>query len=327
MQEYISKLYNSLVESTEKCKSNYISFSGGLDSTIIAYLLKDRIHGVSVIVSDYTAPDNTFIEIAKEEFNIPVETKYVNFEKLLPVIDELIKIFKNFNFIEIRNFVGMYLTFEMAKNNGQNSIITGDAADELFGGYNFLFTKKENEIDETLKKIWNVMEFPSSKIAKHFNIEVEHPYLDKNVKRLAEEIPIEFKVKSERDKMYGKWILRKAFENKISKTLLWRDKTPMGDGSGSVGLVGYFETFYTTESYKKKLKKVLEEDNVKIYSKEQLYYYEIFRKYFEAPSKLTNAENRCPECNYEFNPELPAFTTRRYGVEFCRMCGRFPFIK
>ena len=94
MQEYISKLYDSLVEASNDCKSNYLSFSGGLDSTIIAYLLKEKIHGVSVIVSDYTAPDNTFIEIAKDEFNIPVEIKYVNFEKLLPVIDELIKIFR-----------------------------------------------------------------------------------------------------------------------------------------------------------------------------------------------------------------------------------------
>ena len=190
-----------------------------------------------------------------------------------------------------------------------------------------MFTKKEEEIDETLKKIWKVMKFPSSKIGKHFNMKVEHPYLNEKVKKLAQEIPIKFKVNSEREKMYGKWILRKAFEGKISKTLLWRDKTPMGDGSGSAGLVGFFETFYTKESYEKKIEKIKEKDDVKIYSKEQLYYYEIFRKYFDAPSKLTNSENRCPDCKYEFNPNLPAFTTRRYGVEFCRMCGRFPFIK
>ena len=185
MQEYVSKLYDALVEATSECKANYLSFSGGLDSTIIAYLLKERIHGVSVIVSDYAAPDNTFIEIAKNEFNIPVEIKYVSFEKLLPIIDELIKIFQNFNFIEIRNFVGMYLTFKMAKDNGQNSIITGDAADELFAGYNFLFTKKEEEIDSTLKKIWQVMQFPSSKIATHFEMKVEHPYLNHKVKKLV----------------------------------------------------------------------------------------------------------------------------------------------
>ena len=313
MQEYISKLYNSLVESTEKCKSNYISFSGGLDSTIIAYLLKDRIHGVSVIVSDYTAPDNTFIEIAKEEFNIPVETKYVNFEKLLPVIDELIKIFKNFNFIEIRNFVGMYLTFEMAKNNGQNSIITGDAADELFGGYNFLFTKKENEIDETLKKIWNVMEFPSSKIAKHFNIEVEHPYLDENVKRLAEEIPIEFKVRSERDKMYGKWILRKAFENTLPANVIWREKTAMQDGSGTTNLTKLFHSIITDDIFAKKTKKIKSECNIKIRTKESLYYYELFKENFVIP-KCEDKKNICPDCNTEI----------ANNSKFCRMCGKFP---
>ena len=59
------------------------------------------------------------------------------------------------------------------------------------------------------------------------------------LKKLAMEIPVELKIKSERNRMYGKWILRKAFEGKISKTLLWRDKTPMGDGSGSAGLIAF----------------------------------------------------------------------------------------
>ena len=58
MQQFISELYNSLVEATSECKTNYLSLSGGLDSTIIAYLLREKIHGVSVIVSDYSAPDN-----------------------------------------------------------------------------------------------------------------------------------------------------------------------------------------------------------------------------------------------------------------------------
>lgn len=327
MQEYISKLYDTLVEATSECKANYLSFSGGLDSTVIAYLLKDRIHGVSVILSDYTAPDNTFIEIAKEEFNIPVDISYVNFEQLLPKIEEIIKIFQNFNFIEIRNFVGLYYIFQMAKNKNQTGIITGDASDELFAGYNFFLSKNYEEIDSDLKKIWKVMEFPSKKIGAHFGMNVEYPYLNEKVKKLAMEIPVELKVNSERNKTYGKWILRKAFEDKISRSLLWRDKTPMGDGSGSAGLVTFFDQYYSDETYNQKLKDVKKEDDVMLYSKEQLYYYQIFRKHFDAPSKLNQSSTQCPNCKYEFNPDLPSFSTRRYGTEFCRMCGRFPYLK
>jgi len=327
MQQYVSELYNTLVEATSECKANYLSFSGGLDSTIIAYLLREKIHGVSVIVSDHTAPDYTFIEIARDEFNIPVDIEYVNFEELLPKIEEIIKIFKNFNFIEIRNYVGLYNICQIAKNNNQKGIITGDAADELFAGYNFFLTKDFNEIDENLKAIWKVMQFPSKKIAAHFGLEVEYPFLNENVKKLAMEIPVELKIKSERNRMYGKWILRKAFEGKISKTLLWRDKTPMGDGSGSAGLIAFFDKFYSDEDYSKKLQNVKKDDDVTLYSKEQLYYYEIFRKHFDAPSKLNQSSTQCPDCKSEFNPDLPAFTTRRYGLEFCRMCGRFPYIK
>ena len=75
------------------------------------------------------------------------------------------------------------------------------------------------------------------------------------------------------------------------------------------------------------LENVKKEDDVTLYSKEHLYYYEIFRKHFDAPSKLNQSATQCPDCKSEFNPDLPAFTTRRYGLEFCRMCGRFPYIK
>ena len=327
MQQYASELYNALVEATSECKANYLSFSGGLDSTIIAYLLKEKIHGVSVIISDHAAPDYAFIEIAREEFNIPVDIEYVNFEQLLPKIEETIKIFQNFNFIEIRNYVGLCNICQIVKNKNQKGIISGDAADELFAGYNMFLSKDYKEIDSDLKKIWKVMQFPSKKIAAHFGLNVEYPFLNENVKKLAMKIPVELKVKSERNRKYGKWILRKAFEGKISRSLLWRDKTPMGDGSGSAGLVTFFDKFYSDETYSKKLKNVKKEDDVVLYSKEHLYYYEIFRKHFDAPSKLNQSSTQCPDCKYEFNPELPAFTTRRYGLEFCRMCGRFPFIK
>ena len=327
MQQYASELYNALVEATSECKANYLSFSGGLDSTIIAYLLKEKIHGVSVIISDHAAPDYAFIEIAREEFNIPVDIEYVNFEQLLPKIEETIKIFQNFNFIEIRNYVGLCNICQIVKNKNQKGIISGDAADELFAGYNMFLSKDYKEIDSDLKKIWKVMQFPSKKIAAHFGLNVEYPFLNENVKKLAMKIPVELKVKSERNRKYGKWILRKAFEGKISRSLLWRDKTPMGDGSGSAGLVTFFDKFYSDETYSKKLKNVKKEDDVVLYSKEHLYYYEIFRKHFDAPSKLNQSSTQCPDCKYEFNPELPAFTTRRYGLEFCRMCGRFPFLK
>ena len=132
-----------------------------------------------------------------------MDIEYVNFEELLPKIEEIIKIFKNFNFIEIRNYVGLYNICQIAKNNNQKGIITGDAADELFAGYNFFLTKDFNEIDENLKAIWKVMQFPSKKIAAHFGLEVEYPFLNENVKKLAMEIPVELKIKSERNQCCG----------------------------------------------------------------------------------------------------------------------------
>ena len=86
MQQFISELYNSLVEATSECKTNYLSLSGGLDSTIIAYLLREKIHGVSVIVSDYSAPDNTFIEIARDALKRPENKEEYRFGDFNPSV-------------------------------------------------------------------------------------------------------------------------------------------------------------------------------------------------------------------------------------------------
>ena len=53
----------------------------------------------------------------------------------------------NFNDIEIRNNVVMYMAARWARDNGERSIITGDGADELFAGYRFLVNKSQEELE------------------------------------------------------------------------------------------------------------------------------------------------------------------------------------
>lgn len=308
-------LYDILEKSTLDCRAKTLALSGGLDSSIIAYFLREKeCNAISISTEDFIATDLTFCQLVAKKFNFKLEMKIVSIADLLTAIEETIKILKVFNDIEIRNSVVMYLTLKSAKENGQQSIITGDGADELFAGYSFFLKKNDVELQKDLQRIWKIMHFPSKKIGQALGVKVETPFLDKNVVDFAKTIPVNLKVREKDGKKYGKWILRKAFEDKLPQTIVWRDKSPMQDGAGTTGLTNLFNTLISDNIFNIKFKQIQDSDNVSIQSKESLYYYEIYRKYLEPPYKLHSSDTKCPNCQFEVKPDS----------KFCRMCGSFP---
>jgi len=243
LEDISKKLYQMLKESCESCKSNTISLSGGLDSTIIAYFLKERKPDtVAIIARDFVANDLTYCQRVSKEFNISFTINQVSTPDILNAIEETIKILKNFNDIEIRNNIVMYLAIKWAKEQNSTGIITGDGADELFAGYGFLLNKPREELEKEIQRICSVMHFPTQKIGKALGIIVESPFLDEKIIEFSKTIPSDLKVKMDGGKMYGKWILRKTFEKNIPTQIVWREKSPMQEGSGTAGLSNLFDS-------------------------------------------------------------------------------------
>jgi asparagine synthase (glutamine-hydrolysing) len=219
---------------------------------------------------------------------------------------------KNFNDIEIRNNVVMYLAIKWARDHGSNGIITGDGADELFAGYNFLVKKSEEELEKEIQRIYSIMHFPTQKIGKALGVTVESPYLDKRIIEFAKSIPVNLKVKTEEGRKHGKWILRKTFEKKIPFQIAWREKSPMQDGSGTSGLTNFFDAMTSDELFSEKRTKIEQESGITVRSKESLHYFEIYKNLHELHS-ISDTTISCPFCH--FNTE---------NSKFCRMCGAFP---
>ena len=313
MEDISKKLYETLKESCESCKSNSIAISGGLDSTIIAYFLKERKpNTVAIIAKDFVASDLTYCQRVSKEFNIPLTINQVSTTDILNATEETIKILRNFNDIEIRNNVVMYLSIKWAKEQNSSGIITGDGADELFAGYSFLVNKSEEELEKEIQRVCSVMHFPTQEIGKALGIVVESPFLDKKIIELAKTIPSNLKVRDEKTKRHGKWILRKTFEKNIPMQIAWREKSPMQEGSGTAGLSNLFDSVINDQLFSEKRKKIQDADGVTIRTKESMYYYEIYRKLYQVSSKKQDLRS-CPYCN--FNVE---------NSKFCRMCGAFP---
>ena len=304
-----------LENAVRECKSDWIALSGGLDSSILAHLRKDqKPQTMTIITKDFLGTDLTFAQIIAKHLGLPLSLIQVNMEEVLDSISETIKILGNFNDIEIRNSIVPYIYLTTLKNKGVNSVITGDGADEVFGGYNFLLKKSDNEIEDELKRIKKIMHFPSKDIARSLDMEVETPFLNEDMIKFSDELPVSKKINSKEGKKFGKWILRETFEEYLPNNITWREKSPMQDGSGTNNLTGLFNTIITDEIFTQKKAKILEEDGVCIRTKESLHYYECFRK--SNSVKKSDSDNRCPDCNYEIG----------VNSRFCRMCGKFPII-
>ena len=313
LDEVSKNIYRVLEEACNSCKSNLISLSGGLDSSIIAYFLKQRKpKTVAVITEDFVSTDLTYCQMISKELELPLVIYNVKTAEILEAVEETIKILKNFNDIEIRNNVVMYLAIKWAKDNGEKSIITGDGADELFAGYSFLVNKPEEELEKEIKRVCSVMHFPTQKIGKALGVNIESPFLDEKVIKLANETPVNLKVRNENGKRHGKWILRKTFEKYIPPQIAWREKSPMQDGSGTSGLTALFNSIIGEEKFVEKKLTVEKEDNVIIRSRESMHYYEIFKKLFGSPIDA-QMEEICPYCKHCVGKS-----------KFCRMCGAFP---
>ncbi len=313
MQSLIDQCRLVLENSIAGCESKWIALSGGLDSSILAHLLKDqKPQAITIITKDFLGTDLTYAQIIAKHIGLPLSLMQVSMEEVLDSINETIRILGNFNDIEIRNSIVPHIYLSSLKKKGVDSIITGDGADEVFAGYNFLLKKTEQELDEELRRIKKIMHFPSKDIAKSLDMTVETPFLDEQVIKFSDEIPVSKKINLKDGRKFGKWILRETFENNLPKNIIWREKSPMQDGSGTANLTNLFNTIITDDIFSQKRTKILEEDGVYIRSKESLHYYECFRKSNSVID--SNSDKKCPDCNYEINQDS----------KFCRMCGKFP---
>ena len=298
-----------------KCKPESISLSGGLDSSILAsYLGATTTRAYVMVAADFPSTDLVNAQLVAKLSNLKLDVVSASVDELLQAIEHTIKILRVFNPIEIRNSIVLYLTMENAKHDGFKSIMTGDGADELFAGYNFFQRLSQHELQKDLERIWEIMHFPSVPISEALGISLQTPFLDTKIVEYAKSIPPELKIHEENGKKYGKWVLRKTFDNMLPRSIVWRDKDAMQDGSGTNGLTHFFDSLISDSVFSEKVKNYLKKEQIKLLSKEALYYYEIYRRYYDYPARIGLSENRCRYCNYSVDE----------GSHFCRMCGAFP---
>ena len=295
-----------------------ILFSAGTDTSIIAYeavKFNPDIPAITVAFKQGKPKDTQYVKQMVEFLKLNHETYTFNVEAAIDAAKDVVKVLKTFDPMDVRNTLPAYIGLKVAKEKGINSVFTGDALDELFG-YPWQFHLSETEFAKALSDMWGEMSFSSKPMGDSIGVKVQQPYLDPVFMDFAKHLPVNLKVNFHNGEKYGKWLLRKAYDGFIPDEVVWRGKAPLERGTGTWVLPDYFEKEMPTADYEEKKKFVLEEDDVILTSKEQLVYYEIFRKTFGKPSKVYGQPigKKCPLCKGYVNTK----------IGFCKICGNYP---
>lgn len=316
MREIYCKLQLLLREAVERNLAEGILLSGGLDSSILAVIASKRVSlkALTVAFQEASAPDVEYAKLMANYLRLKHFIHRFNEAELYDAIPVVVKTMGSFDPMEIRNSVAIYVGLRMAKEKGISSVMTGDGCDELFAGYSFLFGLEKGKLDFELHKLWSIMRFSSVPLAKTLGIEAKLPYLDRKFKSFAMRLDSRYKVRTKRRQVYGKWILRKAFEYSLPKEVAWRVKVPIEHGSGTTTLSSLFNQKVSDTEFDEKRRKYLEEDKVIIRDKEQLFYYETYRSVVGVPHLRGVKGKICPQCNSNVPEE----------ATYCRTCGAYP---
>lgn len=219
----------------DKSKKYGLLFSGGVDSCLLAILLKK--HNVNftcffAYVKDTIEPkDLEFAKKAAKELNLKLKIILSKKEEIKKIIPKIITIIDSENPIKIGVAIPGYLSCNKAKKENIDVIFSGLGSDELFAGYS-RFTLK-NQKEETKKCLDNLYKDNLSRdeaIAKHFNLIIKCPYLDKKIIDYALTLNPNMLLSSKQNKIIIREI---AKDLGLSKELAERKKLACQYGSNS----------------------------------------------------------------------------------------------
>ena len=237
-----------------------VLLSGGLDSSVISALAEKfsehrieddsktraywpRLHSFAVGLKG--APDLAKAKMVADHIGTVHHEINYTIQEGLDAIRDVIYFIETYDVTTVRASTPMYLLARVIKSMGIKMVLSGEGADEIFGGYLY-FHKAPNAQafhEETVRKLGKLYLYDclrANKSLSAWGVEGRVPFLDKEFLDIAMRTNPEAKMcgpkKSGISEQSGfeieKKIVREAFANMLPAEVAWRQKEQFSDGVG-----------------------------------------------------------------------------------------------
>ena len=256
IKNYNSKkdLNNSLENAVKRQLMSDVPFgvllSGGLDSSIISSIVKKfskkriesdqkkdawwpQIHSFAVGLKG--SPDLKAANKVSKDLGTVHHEIHFTIQEALDSLEDVIYYLETYDVTTVRASTPMYLMARYIKSMGIKMVLSGEGADEIFGGYLY-FHKAPNSKEfheETVRKIDKLHLYDclrANKSLSAWGVEGRVPFLDKEFIDYSMNLDPKLKMISS-DKI-EKHILRESFKGYLPDDILWRQKEQFSDGVG-----------------------------------------------------------------------------------------------
>jgi asparagine synthase (glutamine-hydrolysing) len=264
--------------------------SGGLDSSIIAAVARtymNELHTFSVGLEG--SRDLEAARIVAQHID-SIHHEYIfTPDDIRNYLPEIIFYLESFDQDLVRSAVPCYFVSRLASDYVK-VILTGEGADELFGGYSYYKDFETNmtlheELYRSVSSLHNINLQRVDRLTMAHSLEGRVPFLDMEMIRLGQRIPSQLKIYQLLNGTHvEKWILRKAFEDLLPPEIVWRTKEQFDEGSGTVDRLARIGQYFMTRTAAREYAAVHKEDHIR--SHEECVYHKLLCEAYATPATI-----------------------------------------
>jgi asparagine synthase (glutamine-hydrolysing) len=246
--EVLDKVRDQLVGTVEEQMMGDVPvgvfLSGGLDSSLVAAIAArwyerrgQRLNTFAVGLED--SPDLIAARAVAKHLDAEHHESIYTAEDALRILPEVLRVIENFDPSLVRSAVPNYILAENAARQVK-VVLTGEGADEIFAGYEYLSEFKTEEalhyeLVRIIEGLHNLNLQRADRVTMAHGLEARVPFLDLDMIELGLSLPAGWKLAGKDQP--EKRLLRQAFDGWLPHDFLWRKKAQFGDGSGAASVL------------------------------------------------------------------------------------------
>ena len=284
-EEVAAELRDRLVASVSK-RTDGDEFgawlSGGLDSacmTALASRQHPNLHTFAVGLEG--APDLEYARTTASFVGSRHHELVCTLEEMLRVLPTVIYHLESFDALLVRSSITNFLVGKLAADYVP-AVLSGEGGDELFAGYSYLKALDPQQIPAELvditRRLHNTALQRVDRCSAGHGLVARTPFLDQDVVDYALRIPPEMKLHG--DDQTEKWILRQAMEGLLPEEVRTRTKAKFWEGAGVGDLLAVHANEAISDAEFEAERQAAPQ--VRLNTKEELFYYRIFAEHFGA---------------------------------------------